>query len=80
MTGITGSELELGEEVRNHFSIVKQATDKPVAVGFGIATPEQARIIANMADGVIVGSALVRIFNENPDKAESFIRGLREAI
>ncbi len=80
MTGITGSELELDEKVRTHFSSVKQATDKPVAVGFGIATPEQARIIADMADGVIVGSALVRVFNESPDKAESFIRGLREAI
>jgi tryptophan synthase alpha chain len=80
MTGITGSNLEFDEEFRSHFTLVKHATDKPIAVGFGIATPEQARTIAEMADGVIVGSAIVRVFNESPDKAESFIRGLREAI
>jgi tryptophan synthase alpha chain len=80
MTGITGATLELDEAFRRHLALVKQATDKPIAVGFGIAKPEQARIIAQIADGVIVGSALVRVFNETPEEAETFIRGLREAI
>jgi len=80
MTGITGAKLALDENIVTHLNQVKQATDKPVAVGFGIATPEQARVIAGIADGVIVGSAIVRIFNESPEKAETFIRGLREAI
>ena len=80
MTGITGAALELDEEFSRHLGLVKQATDKPVAVGFGIASPDQARIVAHMADGVIVGSALVKVFNETPEKAENLIRGLKEAI
>ncbi|HKN18376.1 MAG TPA: tryptophan synthase subunit alpha [Dissulfurispiraceae bacterium] len=80
ITGITGASLELDEKFRRHLGLVKQATDKPVAVGFGIASPDQARMVAQIADGVIVGSALVQVFNENPDKAENLIRGLREAI
>ncbi|MBF0557752.1 MAG: tryptophan synthase subunit alpha [Nitrospirae bacterium] len=80
MTGITGSKLELDEKVRGHLNLVRQTTDKPIAVGFGIATPEQARTVAQLADGVIVGSAIVKVFNESPEKAEHFIRGLREAI
>ena len=80
MTGITGTKLEFGEELERHISLVRQATNKPVAVGFGIATPGQARTIADIADGVIVGSAIVKVFNESPEKAEPFIRELREAI
>jgi len=79
ITGITGAALEVDEEFKRHLALVKQATDKPVAVGFGIASPDQARIVAQMADGVIVGSALVKVFNETPEKAENFIRGLKEA-
>ncbi len=80
MTGITGSKLELDQEFNDRLSLLKKATDKPVAVGFGIATPEQARVVAQVADGVIVGSALVKVLNETPEQAEIFIRGLREAI
>ena len=80
ITGITGAALELGEEFRRHLALVKQATDKPVAVGFGIALPDQARVVAQIADGVIVGSALVKVFNDTPEKAEILIRGLKEAI
>ena len=80
MTGITGTALRLDEEFRRHLGLVKQATDKPVAVGFGIASPDQARLVAQIADGVIVGSALVKVFNETPEKAENLIRGLKEAI
>lgn len=80
LTGITGAAIELDEAFRSHLSLIKQATDKPVAVGFGIAKPEQARIVSQIADGVIVGSAVVKVFDETPEKAETFIRGLREAI
>lgn len=80
MTGITGSRLDIDESLKRHLSLVKQATGKPVAVGFGVATAGQAQAIAQMADGVIVGSAVVKAFNENPEKAERFIRELREAI
>ena len=80
ITGITGTAFELDDDFRGHLDRVKQATDKPVAVGFGISSPDQALIVAQIADGVIVGSALVKVFNETPEKAENLIRGLREAI
>ena len=80
VTGITGAALEIDEGFRRHLDLVKHATDKPVAVGFGIATPDQALKVAQIADGVIVGSALVKVFNETPDQAENLIRGLKEAI
>lgn len=80
MIGITGSRLELDEELKSHLSLVRQTTRKPVAVGFGIATAGQAYAVAQIADGVIVGSAIVKVFNESPESAEHFIRELRKAI
>ncbi|MBI3592986.1 MAG: tryptophan synthase subunit alpha, partial [Nitrospirae bacterium] len=80
ITGITGARLELDEAFKNHLGIVKQSTDKPVAVGFGVSTPSDAKIIGQTADGVIVGSAIVKKFHEHPEDAEKFIMELREAI
>jgi tryptophan synthase alpha chain len=53
---------------------------RPVAVGFGISTPDDARRMAAAADGVIVGSAIVRKFHEDPVNARDFIQKLREAV
>ena len=47
---------------------IKKHTDKPVAVGFGVSTPDQAREVAKMADGVIVGSAIVNVVEANVNK------------
>jgi len=60
---------------------VRTSTDKPLAVGFGISTPEQAGQVAALADGVIVGSALVRLAEEEhaPEKIQSFVAELRDA-
>ncbi|MBZ0157197.1 MAG: tryptophan synthase subunit alpha [Alphaproteobacteria bacterium] len=80
MTGITGSKLTIDKALQDHLSLIRQATDKPVAVGFGVAKAEDARILGDIADGVIVGSALVRKFHEEPADAERFIKELREAI
>ncbi len=80
MTGITGSHLTLDAQFREHISRVREATDKPIAVGFGVSRPEDAREVASVADGVIVGSAIVKKFYEHPDSAERFIKELREAI
>ena len=55
-------------------------TGKPVAIGFGISTPEDAVNMAAVADGVIVGSAIVKKFYEDPDNARDFIQKLRAAI
>lgn len=80
MTGITGSKLALDETFKNHIAQVKKSTDRPVAVGFGVSTPEDAERIAQIADGVIVGSAIVKKFYEHPASAKDFIIKLREAI
>ncbi|MBF0328006.1 MAG: tryptophan synthase subunit alpha [Nitrospirae bacterium] len=80
MTGITGTKLTLDASFIEHINKVKQASKNPVAVGFGVSTPDDAKTIAEMADGVIVGSAIVKKLHENPEEAEEFIKKLREAI
>lgn len=58
-TGVTGAAAPTPEKVQKEVDAIKQHTDIPIAVGFGIRTPEQAARIAGFADGVVVGSALV---------------------
>ncbi len=79
ITGITGSGLNLEKSFEEHIKFVK-SFGKPVCVGFGISKTEEARYIAQFADGVIVGSAIVKAFHEKPDKVFEFIKSLREAI
>jgi tryptophan synthase alpha chain len=80
MTGITGAKLSLEGQFSEHISMLKKISDKPLAVGFGIATPEDARRMAGVADGVIVGSAIVKKFHEDPDNVPDFVKKLREAV
>lgn len=62
--GVTGIRSELGTEIREMIHAVKETKDIPCAIGFGISTPEQAKEMASIADGVIVGSAIVKIVGE----------------
>jgi tryptophan synthase alpha chain len=80
ITGTTGSGLTLDKKFMQHISMVKKMAGKPVAVGFGVSSPEDAKTIAPSADGVIVGSAIVKMLHERPQEAERFIKQLREAI
>jgi tryptophan synthase alpha chain len=61
---------------------MRAVTDLPLAAGFGISTPEQAGVVAKMADGVVVGSALVRLIGTHPSDAqvEFFARELRRGM
>jgi tryptophan synthase alpha chain len=59
-TGVTGERTELPVELAELVARVKRAADIPVAVGFGVSTPEQASVVAGYAEGVVVGSAIVR--------------------
>jgi tryptophan synthase alpha chain len=79
LTGITGAELALNNRMKNTFSLIRNLTDKPIAVGFGVSTPDEAAQVAEFADGVIVGSALVRLIAEEKDIKE-FAKTLRKAI
>lgn len=67
--GVTGMRSEIKTDLSAIVSAVKSATDTPCAVGFGINTPEQAKEISSMADGVIVGSAIVKIIEKHGAEA-----------
>jgi tryptophan synthase alpha chain len=67
LTGITGSKLPALDEVGQGVSRIKRVTDLPVAVGFGVSTPDEAGRIARVADGVIVASALIKRLQGQPD-------------
>ncbi|MEJ2191147.1 MAG: tryptophan synthase subunit alpha [Nitrospirota bacterium] len=60
ITGITGARLALAGEAGESIRALREMSGKPVALGFGVSTPEEARQVAAMADGVIVGSAIVK--------------------
>ncbi|RJQ23998.1 MAG: tryptophan synthase subunit alpha [Nitrospiraceae bacterium] len=79
ITGITGARLSIGGPMKDTLESVKGSTNKPVAVGFGISTPEEAAAVSKLADGVIVGSAIVRLIAEGKDVGE-FVRNIKEAI
>ena len=73
LTGVTGARSELPPEVRSNVRMIKSMTRKPVAVGFGISSSEQACSIARIADGVIVGSAIVKIIADNQKNHKALI-------
>ncbi|MHB8772737.1 MAG: tryptophan synthase subunit alpha [Syntrophales bacterium] len=86
VTGVTGTAVPDPEEVRADVERLRGLTTLPVAVGFGISTPEQATAIASAADGVVIGSALVRLIAEKsagPDliaAVAAYARSIRRAI
>ena len=86
VTGTTGVRRELPPTLVHGVRQIKLLTTKPVCVGFGIATPAQARQVARVADGVIVGSGLVRVIEQARSvssavrAAGAFVRRLRRAV
>jgi len=80
MTGITGSRLSLDGSFSESVQAIRRITGKPVAVGFGVSTPEEAGVVSEVSDGVIVGSAIVKRLHDSPENLESFILELRRAI
>jgi len=85
-TGVTGERESLSGSVAPLIASMRQRTELPLAVGFGISTPEQAGAVAQAADGVVVGSAFVRIIEQNrqasdlESKLEQFARSLCRAM
>jgi len=75
LTGTTGERAELPPDLTETVERVRAATEVPVAVGFGISTPEQARAVAEVADGVIVGSRIVRAAGEGGAAAVASVVG-----
>ena len=80
-TGVTGARAELRSTLAEDVSRVREAVSLPVAVGFGISTPEQAREVATVADGVVVGSALVQALEEGGvEGGAAFVAALRAGM
>ena len=80
-TGVTGARSELRDAIGDEVRRVRAAVSLPVAVGFGISTPEQAGGVASVADGVIVGSALIQALSDGGiDAAASFLASLRSGM
>jgi tryptophan synthase alpha chain len=86
VTGVTGARAELPPDLQWLVARIQRVTSTPVAVGFGVSTPEQAAEVARLADGVIVGSALVSRLGEASGSAQAiqaaseFVRALSGAI
>jgi tryptophan synthase alpha chain len=83
LTGVTGARSTLPPDLEKFIQRARQATDLPLAVGFGISTVEQARLVGAAADGVIVGSALIDQVRNSMDPVKAgadFISALLEAL
>lgn len=84
--GVTGEQSSLSTDIAERVAAIRALTNVPVAVGFGISNPEQAATVAGLADGVVVGSAIVRKIGEygsKPDLAvqvANFVRPIAEAV
>ena len=82
--GVTGVRNEIETDLVSMVQMVRQNTDVPCAIGFGISTPEQAKQMAGLSDGVIVGSAIVRLLEEHgkeaPEYIGEYVRRMKEAI
>ena len=78
--GVTGERSDLPAELPATAARLRAATTLPLCIGFGISRPEQARAVAALADGVVVGSAIVRAANESVDTALRLAASLRAAI
>jgi tryptophan synthase alpha chain len=81
-TGVTGERTDLSASLGPLVEAMREATSLPLAVGFGISTPEQAGAVAKVADGVVVGSAFVRLLENHAsdEQIEAFARSLREGM
>ncbi|MCV2872779.1 tryptophan synthase subunit alpha [Defluviimonas sp. WL0050] len=80
ITGITGAAAAEASDVGPEVARIKAATDLPIIVGFGIRSPETAKAIASVADGAVVGSAIVKMVEEKKPAAEilAFVKGLAD--
>lgn len=82
--GVTGVRKEITTDIGGMVKLVKEVTDTPVAIGFGIATPEQAEKMASLSDGAIVGSAIVKLVaqygTESPKYIARYVKSMKEAV
>ena len=86
LTGVTGARKRPPADIVENVKHIKRLTKKPVCVGFGVSSPAQAKRISRLADGVIVGSAVIKVIEKNLGKKDMagkvgrFARGLARAV
>ena len=82
--GVTGVRSEIKTDVAKMVEMVKEVNDIPAAIGFGISTPEQAKKMASISDGAIVGSAIVKIVakygKECVPEVEKYVKEMKAAV
>ena len=82
--GVTGTRSEITTDLAPMIKIVRENTKIPCAIGFGISTPEQAKKMSTLADGVIVGSAIIKIISKYGNDAAPFVgeftKNIKDAI
>ncbi len=82
--GVTGTRSEITTDLASIVSIVRENTDIPCAIGFGISTPEQAKKMSAISDGAIVGSAIVRLLEqyktEAPEHIGEYVKKMKDAV
>lgn len=82
--GVTGTRSEIKTDLASIVEVVRRNTKTPCAIGFGISTPEQAHKMAAIADGAIVGSAIIKLLEQYgkdaPDKIGAYVKSMKDAL
>ena len=82
--GVTGERSEIKTDLRSIVELIRANTDVPCAIGFGISTPEQAKQMASISDGAIVGSAIIRLLEKHgkdaPQYIGEYVKSMKDAI
>ena len=82
--GVTGTRKEIKTDLASIVEVVRRNTSIPCAIGFGISTPEQAKKMAGISDGVIVGSAIIKLLEkygkDAPKYIGGYVRSMKDAV
>ena len=82
--GVTGTRSEITTDIASIIKVVRENTDIPCAIGFGISTPEQAKKLSESSDGVIVGSAIIKLMaeygRESAEPVGEYVKNMKDAI
>ena len=82
--GVTGTRTEIKTDLASIIEVVRENTDIPCAIGFGISTPEQVKKMADLSDGAIVGSAIIKLLaeygTEAPARIGAYVKSMKDAI
>ena len=82
--GVTGTRTEINTDLDSIVKIIRENTSVPCAIGFGISTPEQAKKMASISDGAIVGSAIIKIMEkygkESPAYVGEYVKSMTDAL